>query len=216
MPRISASKVKSYWKKYGTLRLVKKVLSRVCSFFFSYHVHNFYGISVLPRTQLRPRCSLEIRKGSPEDTNLMVKMLDYMDQTTVRKQQRRLFDNGGKVFLAFSEGKLVHIGWLFCSPLIHEPSFSVRINQDEAYIGRCDTHPDFRGKNIYPAVLQHIITHAVGKNRKRCFVATIPTNLASIRGIEKAGFSFVGKMRMFKLFGKFFNNLWSSSDIILP
>lgn len=204
--RITASKVKTYRKKYGTLALVKKVVLRIRSFLFWYRQLDFYGISGSPQTDIQPRCPLEIREGGPEDIELMVKMLKYMDEAIARARVRYLFDSGGKVFLAFSEGNLVNIAWLFCSPGIREPDYRVIIKQDEAFISTCDTHPEFRGKNIYPAVLQHIVGYASAKNKKRCFISTSPTNLASVRGIEKAGFPFVGKVRQIRLFGMTFNN----------
>ena len=216
MMRITASKVKTYWKEYGTLALAKKVVLRIRSFLFWYKQLDFYGISGLPQTDVQPRCPLEIRRGSEQDIDLMVQMLNYLDEATARKRERYLFDNGGKVFLGFNEGNLVHIAWLFCLPGIREADHSVKIKQDEVYISSCDTHSEYQGKNIYPAVLQHIVKHAFTQNKRRCFISTSPRNLASIRGIEKAGFSFVGKMRMFKLFGKSFNNQWVSSDTVKP
>lgn len=214
MLRTSLTKVKSYWKQHGTLALAKKIILRIISPLFSYHLHNFYGISGLPQNQLQPRCPLEIRKGSLEDIGLMVEMLKNGDESVVHEQVKNYSDSGGEVFLGFSEGKLVHVAWLFCNPRISEAHFFVKIKKDEAYIGFCQTYPKFRGKGIYPVVLQHILEYAAAKNKKRCFIATISTNLASIRGIEKSGFSSVGKMRMFKLFGRFFNNQWVSSDAI--
>lgn len=103
--------------------------------------------------------------------------------------------------------------------LLHREGYDVvhshiEIGGDEAFIGRCDTHPVFRGKNIYPVVLQHIVRYAATKNKHRCFITTAPTLVASIRGIEKAGFSFVGRLRRFRLLGKLFNNHWISSKRI--
>ena len=214
MSKISLSKVKSYRKQYGILALAKKVVLCICHPFFSYSPLNFYGISDLPQTELKARCPLEIRRGGSEDINLVEKMLSYMDEVTVRKQIRQYFDNGGELFLAFSEGKLVHIAWLHYCAGTDKVYPHVKIEQDEAFIGRCDTHPEFRGKNIYPVVLQHIVRYAAAKNKHRCFITTAPELVASIRGIEKAGFSFVGKNRKFRLFGKMLNNQWSSSKAV--
>lgn len=210
--KLSARKVKSYWRQYGTLALAKKIILRICLPFFSYEPLNFYGISGLPRTQLQPRCPLEIRKGGVEDIDLMVDSLKNGDRSVVRKQIKNYFDCKGEVFLGFSEGKLSHIAWLHYCPGIRKAYPLVLIKEDEAFVGRCDTHPAFRGKNIYPVVLQHMLRHAAAKNKKRCFISTSPKNLAAIKGITKAGFSFVWKKQKFRLFGKVFNNEWVSSD----
>lgn len=216
MRRITASKVKTYWKKYGTLALAKKAVLRICSFFFWYEPLNFYFIVGLPQARLEARCPLEVRKGGPGDIDLMMEMLSYMGAAAVRKQIGDYFDNGGEVFLAFSESQLVHVAWLYYSSGAEKVYPHVNIKKDEAFIGRCDTHPGFRGNNIYPVVLQHIVGYAAGKNKHRCVITTAPTLVASIRGIEKAGFSFVAKLRKFRLFGKSFNNQWVSSDTVKP
>jgi len=219
MARITVSKVKSYWKEHGTLGLAKKAVVCVCSPFFAYHPLDFYCISGSPKAQLQSRCPLEIRKGSTEDTTLIDDMLkDTYEsaESTVRKGVKRWFDSGGEVFLAFSEAKLVHVAWLHYCPGVREVYPHVKIEKDEAYIGQCDTHPEFRGKNIYPVALQHISGYAVSRNKKRCFITTTPKHVASIKGIEKAGFSFVGKLRRFRFFGKMLNNQWVSSKLLGP
>jgi GNAT superfamily N-acetyltransferase len=210
------NRTKNLIKEYGLLGFLKKILQRGCSFVFWYRTLNFYGICDVPQTNLQSRCPLEIRKGGPENLALIVDLLDDIDEAAVRKRIKYLFDNESTMFLAFSEGKLVHIAWLHYYPGIRESYFSVRIKRDEAYISSCQTHPDYRGKNIYPVVLRYILRYAAATKKNRCFISSSPTNWASIRGIEKVGFFFVGKMRTFRLFGKIFNNQWVSSDTVSP
>jgi len=216
MPRVTVSKVKSYWRGYGTLGLAKKAVACVCRPFFSFHPLNFYVISGLPQTQHQPRCPLEFREGSREDIDLIVDLIKDKDESSVREHLTFLFDNGGKLFLAFSEGKLVHVAWLHYCPGIRQTHPHVTIKEDEAFMGHCYTLPEFRGNSILPAALQHMIRYAVAQNKKRCIGSTSPYNIAAIKGIERAGFSFVGKLRRFRLFGKMLNNQWDSSRLSGP
>lgn len=210
--KLSARKVKSYWRQYGTLALAKKIILRICLPFFSYEPLNFYVISGLPQTQHQPRCLLEFREGSREDIDLIVDLIKDKNESSVREHLTFLFDNGGKLFIAFSEGKLVHTAWLHYRPGVCRTHPHVTIKEDEAFMGHCYTPPEFRGNSILPAALQHMIRYAVAQNKKRCFVSTSPKNLAAIKGITKAGFSFVWKKQKFRLFGKMLNNQWVSSD----
>jgi GNAT superfamily N-acetyltransferase len=166
----------------------------------------------LPQTTVKPRCSLEIRRGGLEDTDSIEEMLSYVDRAALREELREYFAGGGELFLGFSEGKLVHAAWLHFCAGTNKLYPHVKIRDDEAFIGRCETHAEFRGKNIYPVALQHLVKGALEKGVRRCFITTSPTLSASIRGIEKAGFSFAGKLRRFSLFGKVFNSQWVSSD----
>ncbi|MHC4664328.1 MAG: GNAT family N-acetyltransferase [Planctomycetota bacterium] len=154
-----------------------------------------------------------------EDIDLIVEVLNDKDEAVVRKQTEYFFDKGGELFLAFSEGKLAHVARLYNYPGICEVhplevGPFIRLKEDEAYIGHCRTHPKFRGKNIYPVVLQHIMRYVAEKNKKRCFGSVAPTNLASIKGMKKAGFSFVERKQKFRLFSKMLNNQWSSSKAV--
>lgn len=54
-------------------------------------------------------------------------------------------------------------------------------------IGDCFTKKEFRGKSIYPFMLQ-LVGKEVLQNSDKVFVLVSPYNKASIRGIEKAGF----------------------------
>lgn len=217
--KIIASKAKLYWREYDTLSLVKKIISLICLPFFSYHPINFYVICGLPKVVVQPRCPLEIRKYRSEDISLLVDFLGEIEESVVRKRAKYFFDKGGELFLVFSKDKLVHIAHLCFYPGIHETHPLevhpiVELKEDEVFIGYCQTHPEFRGQLIYPATLQHILRYAVAQNKKRCFISTSPRNLASIRGIEKAGFAFLEKKRKFRLFGKMFNNQWISSEVL--
>lgn len=214
MSRMGLRKLKSYQEKHGTSELVKKVVSRICSFVFSYMPLDFYSFSGALVPSLQSRCPLEIRKGSWDDIGLIVDFHKDINVATARKRAEYLFANGGKPFLAFSKGKLTHISWLFYPPGIRESHFTVKIRDGEAYIGTCYTSPEFRGENIYPVVIQYIVGYAVRENIRRFFISAAPTNTPSIKGVVKAGFSKIGRLRIFRLFGKFFNNQWVSSDAI--
>jgi hypothetical protein len=195
------------------LKLLNKIVLRMRSFLFTYTPLNFYCISHFSESKVQPQCPLNIRQGGLEDIELMVEMLEYIDGVVAREREKHLFDNGGKAFLAFSESNLAHIAWLFYSPGIQEADHLVKIKQDEGYISSCDTRSQFRGKSIYPVVLQHIVKHAFAENKKKCYISCAPANSASIKGIEKAGFSFAGTKHKFRLFGINFNNCWSSSTV---
>ena len=84
----------------------------------------------------------------------------------------------------FDKGAVIHtstvIGRGFKFPFL---------KRGEAQIGPCFTKQDFRGQGIYPAVLKLILSS--GKY-KGYYMLVRDDNAASIRGIEKAGFSKIG------------------------
>ncbi len=56
-------------------------------------------------------------------------------------------------------------------------------------IGECVTNPDYRGKSIYPYVINLAARNELQKFPE-VFIIVRPDNPASIKGIEKAGFRF--------------------------
>jgi RimJ/RimL family protein N-acetyltransferase len=217
MTTININKIKLYWKEHGTLNLlIKKVLP----FLFSYVPLNYYCISHVPENKIQAKCPLEIRKGSLDDIELIIDFFGGEDKKIIYEQTKYLLDTGGEIFLAFSDGELAHVGRLRHYPGVLEVHSlerdpRIKLNKDEVYIGHCETATAFKGKNILPVVLQHIIKYAFENGKKRCFGSSNPSYKASIKGQEKAGFSFAGKIRKFRIFGKLYNDVWSSSEMDL-
>jgi predicted acetyltransferase len=60
------------------------------------------------------------------------------------------------------------------------------MDRDGLHIGPCWTHPDFRGHGLYPYLLQKIIED-YQNNIDKIYIFASTSNIASQRGIEKAG-----------------------------
>jgi hypothetical protein len=63
-------------------------------------------------------------------------------------------------------------------------------------IGDCITDDRYRGLGIYPMVLRRIARDHAGK--VQVFILVAPDNIPSIKGIEKAGFQFMGRLTCFR------------------
>ena len=71
-------------------------------------------------------------------------------------------------------------------------------------IGDCHTDNAFRGKGIYPYMLVHIYRELLTAH-KEIYILVSPENAPSIRGIEKAGFRKVARVKTTRL-GPFYLN----------
>jgi hypothetical protein len=74
-------------------------------------------------------------------------------------------------------------------------------------IGDCVTNDNYRGKGIYPHVIKYLGSR-FSKGRE-VYVLVAPDNIASIRGIEKAGYTFVARLRAFRFLIFYFRKLSS-------
>jgi ribosomal protein S18 acetylase RimI-like enzyme len=65
---------------------------------------------------------------------------------------------------------------------------TIRLDPDEAYISDCVILPEFRGRGLYPYLLNQICGHAKRRGVSRVRIAVDAGNVPSVRGIEGAGF----------------------------
>jgi hypothetical protein len=136
-----------------------------------------------------------------------------MDSEARVEMLQRCAGRGELVYGAYLGGRLMHRSCLQPGPGIarceHRVTFPLR--RDEAYIHNCRTHPAGRGRGMYPATLSRIARDWKSGGRE-LFVATVESNTASMRGIERAGFSMVRRVRSLVLFGV---RVWHS-DVDVP
>ena len=82
------------------------------------------------------------------------------------------------------------------SKIIHESTLFKKINilkvinKAGPAIGECFTIPEFKGKSIYPFVINYIAKNELFENKvNEVFIIVDSDNISSIKGIEKAGFT---------------------------
>ena len=76
------------------------------------------------------------------------------------------------------------------------------LDKNDFEVGPCYTNPNFRGKGIYPAVLDYICSN-YGNKKTMFYMIVDDNNVSSIRGIEKAGFRICGRVKKSYLFKRY-------------
>ena len=89
--------------------------------------------------------------------------------------------NGKKSYWMFDSDIVVHKSFLYTNVQIIK-----LINKSGLVIGSCYTNPNYRGRSIYPKVISHIAKE--NKEFEELFLVVDTDNIASIKGIEKAGY----------------------------
>ncbi|ULQ55878.1 GNAT family N-acetyltransferase [Flavihumibacter rivuli] len=122
-----------------------------------------------------------------------IKILSSISGLSQENIQLRM-DTGHKAFLAYYQYQPAAFGWMATTQAtIGELNHSFRLPQRERYLWNFRTLAPFRGKGIYPALLQYILWSEAPKAH-RFWIAHAPENNASLRGITKAGFQFAGTL----------------------
>jgi RimJ/RimL family protein N-acetyltransferase len=119
--------------------------------------------------------------------------------------------DGVKDFFIASDGKEIqHIIWIYYQ---NDPNRLVRLGPKDAEVKYGLTLPAFRGQGIYPMVLKTLLRYLKQKGFRRVYGFVHKDNHSSMRGIEKAGFRRVGRIRLRKVLGIQISRRYVPQDI---
>lgn len=100
---------------------------------------------------------------------------------------------GNRPYLAFMGDTPVAYGWVATQEgSISDLQLFFAISPENCYLYSFLTVPEWRGRGIYPHLLQTIIRQE--EQIQRFWIGYLPNNAASGRGIEKAGFHIVSDL----------------------
>ena len=117
--------------------------------------------------------------------------------TVVRFLFQLMTRGRARVYYVMIKGELAHTTYVV--PKCFKFPFLKKCDYE---IGPCYTYPKYRGKGIYPLVLQFVCKHL--QNEKSDFYMIVDeNNLSSIRGIEKAGFEKCGLVKVTKFLKRY-------------
>ena len=102
-------------------------------------------------------------------------------------------------YISSPSGKIMHTSYVL--PKCLKFSF---FNKGDYCIGPCVTYPEFRGRGIYPTVLNLICQSDNYPDDTVFYIIVSDTNTPSVRGIEKAGFELCGKVRKTRFLKRYF------------
>ncbi len=104
------------------------------------------------------------------------------------------FSDGHRAYVAWIDGEPAAWGWAATSTArIGELEATFAIPAGEQYLWNFVTLPAFRGRGIYPRLLDAIV-HSESAEADRFWIAYAPENHASGTGIQKAGFAVVAEL----------------------
>jgi GNAT superfamily N-acetyltransferase len=137
-----------------------------------------------------PMSSLE---GFAVHRELDAAAMAAMQQRSADVIQAR-FDAGHRAYVATVDGVPAAWGWVATeSATIGELRIAFAIPSDERYLWNFVTLAAFRGRGIYPRLIDAIV-RAEAVEAERFWIAYAPENHASGTGIRKAGFALVAEL----------------------
>ena len=99
------------------------------------------------------------------------------------------FARGEQFWTAQHGDKILSYCWATREPVdIGEIRCIIAPRGDEVYLYDAFTFAEYRGQNLYPALLQQVLGYNRQQGKRRALIFVLSDNTASIRGVQKAGF----------------------------
>ena len=111
---------------------------------------------------------------------------------------RRWLSEGEICFSAWAGGQLAFYGWMQFRCRRPAPLTRLPISPGGAFIYRCYTSAEFRGRKIYPAALAFAFQELKSRGVGRAFIDHATENVSSRRGIKRAGAVPIGRYTLFR------------------
>jgi GNAT superfamily N-acetyltransferase len=137
--------------------------------------------------------SLNPLKGLRFEESTDITLLSKMSGASEEEIVKRLA-NDHIAFIAFLYDTPAAFGWMARGKArIGELGHDLILPIGNRYLWNFRTLPSFRGNNIYPLLMQYILSFE-SKKAERFWIIHAPENKASLKGIRKAGFRYAGKL----------------------
>lgn len=173
----------AYNLKEGGLRQVfAKVITRLRDRLFSEVTFLVYR-APLADYRREPRRALDAAPLSLA----RLRDLGYYRALEFPEDTQRALDAGRICHGFFLDGALANVAWTERDRLELLPGWAIA-EPDSLSISSCWTFEGFRGRGIYPETLIHLLCEARRQGVAEGLIAVDPENIASIKGIERAGF----------------------------
>jgi hypothetical protein len=140
---------------------------------------------------IAPRLHTEFRPLTPEFAPVLGSLTSSL---TLSEITRRL-ESGRQCYVAWVDGQIAAYGWVsFIEEDIGELNLRMKLLPGESYIWDCATLPAFREKLLYSALLTYILGELREQDICRAWIGADLENLASQKGIARAGFHHVADL----------------------
>ena len=111
--------------------------------------------------------------------------------------------SGQNIFVAFHQDKPV--GYIFSTNSkcwVGEIHDHLKVATREIYLFNAYIYGTFRCKKIYQALITHVLRYYKNRSYKQALIFTIHNNNTSRKGIENAGFEYIGCIRFSDFLGR--------------
>ncbi len=182
---------------------MKSILARFKKPLSVTHNHLFYFEKNMPLDTPLKTLPERMRLIYPcRFSDLSISMFDGTDNEYNNIRER--VNQGDKLGIIVFHGQIVHRSLVQTAGMaaMEADPRAVQLNPGEIYIHWCETPPSFSGLGLYSSMLSRILQYSKTESDfRKAYIACRQDNVASIKGILKAGFRYCRSSKAFSLLG---------------
>jgi GNAT superfamily N-acetyltransferase len=191
------NKIYTLYKRYGIIGIVENFVLKIASVF---------GYKNLQILRLVCKDVTEKKRRYKYDYNIVT--LNFMNFLDCCKNDKKRFsniyikqiqerfmqkDSGYKCYGIMDSNVIIAYSW---TSLIFVPRYDEKLKNGDAFIFDVYTHPDYRGKGLFPKLLEYQINELNKIGKKRALACIDIFNRASLHAFKKNGFTEISKYYM--------------------
>ncbi len=191
------NKIYTLYKRYGVVGIVENIILKSASIF---------GYKQMQILRLVSRNITETKRKDRFEYNIVTLNLKdflkcckndkerfsdiYLKQLQERFQQK---DSGYKCYGIMDSNVIIAYSW---TSLIFVPRYDEKLKKNDSFIFDVYTHPNYRGKGLFPNLLDYQINELNKLGKRRALACIDIFNRASLHAFKKNGFSEISKYYM--------------------
>lgn len=191
------NKIYTLYKKYGIIGITENFVLKSASIF---------GYKKLQILRLVSRDVTEIKRKSIFDYNIVtLNFTNFLEcckydkerfsNIYIKQLQERFLqkDSGYICYGIIREDVVIAYSW---TSLTFVPRYDEKLDKNDAFIFDVYTHPDYRGKGLFPKLLDYQINELNKAGKRRALACIDIFNRASLHAFKKNGFIEISRYYM--------------------
>jgi len=155
-----------------------------------------------PVAFIQPHCEVQFRINCREDLKVLQSGQSPCElEPQLARQIPRQLAEGELCITGWVKEEMVFYGWIQFKYRRLARFTTVPMAERTAFVYRCFTRPDYRGRRIYPAALSFSYRWLAEHGYTKVMVDHATDNIASQRGILRSGMKPTGQYQLYWLFG---------------
>lgn len=130
------------------------------------------------------------------------KILNFWNPAVYQRNCSDRFQQGASLWLIWSEGNLAGYGWTMTGHTIAPHYYPLGV--DDVHLFDFLVFPEFRGRNINPCLVEHIIDQLAADSKARAYIEVGEWNQAQLASLRKTRFETLGIARKRSFLGRTF------------